>query len=136
MLKSIARAGMMPEGGFNNPFLGATALRVAASRGHVHVIRYLLSQHSKLDVNAVDAKLTSAIYYAAKNGNDSFSRAPCVSYVCVVCVVRLRSVTASGVQVMWLPFGSWRAREPMWTQASSRATRAVAGTTPPFFPPL
>ena len=82
MLKSIALEGMMPEGGFNNPFLGATALRVAASRGHVHVIRYLLSQHSKLDVNGVDAKLTSAIYYAAKNGISLTS-------MCVACVARV-----------------------------------------------
>jgi hypothetical protein len=88
MLKSFARAEMMPEGGFNNPFRGATALRVAASRGHVHVIRYLLSQHSKLDVNAVDAKLTSAIYYAAKNGNDSFFESA-LRVVCVSCASRV-----------------------------------------------
>jgi hypothetical protein len=86
VLKSIARAGMMPEGGFNDPLLGATALRVAASRGHVHVIRYLLSQHSKLDVNAVDAKFTTAIYCAAKNGKLLLLPCRCVS-MCVVCVV-------------------------------------------------
>jgi hypothetical protein len=73
-LKWLVRADMLTTHGFSEPGLGMVALRIAAGKGHVHVVRYLLSSHN-VDPNFV-VDQPPALYAAAKKGTlSSFHRA-------------------------------------------------------------